>query len=517
MKKGNSEVQTQKKHRNDVAVNALDSLLQAAGFDAGDLQIALEAIQTAKEITNKPEQSDDGYEYYKNKTLIFGDNFAFIFQRPTSKSGRWYVKIYDERTQKPYIKSLKTKDKEQAFVTAREIYVDIKGKIERGERLKSITTPELVELWDAKYKEQITDIPHEGITYGAYKVKRLMLNNWLEFIEHLSLTNTAIDKIKPYKTRDFAIWLKNKPKQGYKGKPRSVELINSNISEVHKMYNKLAARDKYISKDLIPEIDRLKQPREEAHKRDVLTEEQYEILWKYLQNKYITKKHNPDKTEKHLELRKIFKEFVLILANIGFRSKELLGIRVNEIMDNPAWSEEKRQTDVMLKVRRENSKTGKSRASVAPIKKRIDRIFASYKKLGIKHEPNDYLFMNPDSKTRNHYTRDVMSYRLKEVLRDSGLQEDLDKNNSTITLYSFRHQYASWRLRYGQVDIHLLARQMGTSTAKIESTYAHIMVELEADKITKNQEPIKRTDYDLGKIEVVDISEEAELTHSQKQ
>jgi len=72
-------------------------------------------------------------------------------------------------------------------------------------------------------------------------------------------------------------------------------------------------------------------------------------------------------------------------------------------------------------------------------------------------------------------------------------------------------------LRYGQVDIHLLARQMGTSTAKIESTYAHIMVELEADKITKNQEPIKRTDYDLGKIEVVDISEEAELTHSQKQ
>ena len=40
-------------------------------------------------------------------------------------------------------------------------------------------------------------------------------------------------------------------------------------------------------------------------------------------------------------------------------------------------------------------KTGKGRRVVAPIKKRVDRIIASYKRVGNPLQPNDYLFMNP--------------------------------------------------------------------------------------------------------------------------
>ena len=64
---------------------------------------------------------------------------AFIYQRATSKSGRWYFRIYDEKRKKPVIKSLKTSDKVQALANARLQYVDIKGKIERGERLKLLS------------------------------------------------------------------------------------------------------------------------------------------------------------------------------------------------------------------------------------------------------------------------------------------------------------------------------------------------------------------------------------------
>ena len=45
MAETNIVIESQDCPRNQVAVNALDSLLTAAGFEAGDLQIALDAIK----------------------------------------------------------------------------------------------------------------------------------------------------------------------------------------------------------------------------------------------------------------------------------------------------------------------------------------------------------------------------------------------------------------------------------------------------------------------------------------
>ena len=112
--------------------------------------------------------------------------------------------------------------------------------------------------------------------------------------------------------------------------------------------------------------------------------------------------------------------------------------------------------------------------------------------------------MNPLSQVRKQYSRESMWKRLKTVLADSGLQEEIDMQNKAISLYSFRHTYACWRLRYGDVPIHLLAKQMGTSIQKIENTYGHIEVEKQADLITKAQEHIKRTGFVLNQPEVLE-------------
>ena len=105
---------------------------------------------------------------------------------------------------------------------------------------------------------------------------------------------------------------------------------------------------------------------------------------------------------------------------------------------------------------------------------------------------------------KSTYPREVFASRLNEVLKASGLQEELDREGKSITLYSFRHQYACWRLRYGDVPIHLLAKQMGTSIQKIEQTYGHIEVEQQADLITKAQDHIKKTGFVLNKPEVIE-------------
>ena len=135
----------------------------------------------------------------------------------------------------------------------------------------------------------------------------------------------------------------------------------------------------------------------------------------------------------------------------------------------------------------------------------------SYKKLGIKHRPDDYLFINPNQVNldgeRDHYGRMIMYQRLRKVLEDSGLQEEFDEEGKSVSIYSFRHQYAAWRLRYGNVPIHLLAKQMGTSVSKIESTYGHIMVLEQADEITKGQEILRKIDYVIDVPEVIDDEE----------
>ena len=509
MAEPNSEIESQDNPRNQVAVNALDSLLTAAGFEAGDLQIALDAIKEAREVIGEAPKEDDSYKYFLNRTLVYDDQDAFIYQRADTKTGRWYFRIYDSKTGKPVKRSLKTTDMAQAITSARLLYIDIKGKIERGERLKSLTTPELLDLWEAKLKSQVSDIPHTGLTHDSFKQKKYFLKNWRDYIREMSLSITPIDKIEPYKTRDFGTWLKQKPKETalHTGTGRSLELVNNNISEIIRMYHQLAVRDKYISGNQVPEIDRVKMQVDEGYKRDVMNEEQYEKFWKFIQFNYITKKHNPLVDPKELEVRKIWKECIFIMSNVGFRPKELLGIKLYEITDNPNWDDKRRETDVLMKVRKENSKTGRARVCVAPVRKRIQRILKSYEKLGIVHQSDDFLFIAHRwvaNGKREAPTRQWAYERLKKVMQKSGLKDELAKDGKRISLYSFRHQYACWRLRYGDVPIHLLAKQMGTSIQKIEQTYGHIQVEQQAEVITKAQEHIKKTGFVLQQPEVID-------------
>ena len=497
-------------YQNAVVLDAAKALLTASGFAPNDVDVALEAISVAKE--QSPAKDDDKYKFFLDRTIIYEDRDAFIFKRKrgNKKSAIWYFRIYDYKRNKPLVKSLKTRDKIQALASARVLYIEIKGKIERGERLKQITTPELVELWLNKLEKQITPVPHEGITQGTFKLKEGFAKNWLLYIEDLGLSKTSIDRLKPEVGRDFGSWLKAKPKQtALRTGSRSNEQINNNISFVIRMYHRFAIREKYVSADLIPQFDRVKYEISEAFKRDIFSNlEQYDKYITYLKRNYVTKKHNPDlcaskKGLKELEVRKIFTEFILILSNAGFRTKELLGIKFKEIYASPSFSEEEKKENVVMVVRRENAKTGKRRSVVAPVKKRIDRIVAAYKRLGITHEPEDFLFINPLSSTRNQYGRMIMYQRLKKTLVASGVQEELDKEDKSISPYSFRHFYAYLRL-INRVPIHLLAANMGTSVQKIESTYGHVNTELHTEVLTAGQGIIKRTGTSLQTLPTLD-------------
>ena len=344
--------------------------------------------------------------------------------------------------------------------------------------------------------KKITDIPKEGITPMRFRAKQYYTNKWLEFIESIGYKDTPIDKIKPEKTREYGYWFKNKPRQDIKDKrPFSTEVVNNSISEILKCYRDVAVRDKYISRDQVPEIDRLIQQPDISLRRDIFTDEEYEIFWKYCVNKW-TKEKGIRADEKHRRI--IFYNAIGILINSGLRPKELLGLKMNEITFLPDDTKEERAERMKIKVRRTNSKTGKERVVVCPITKRVNRIKQAYKELGIDLLPTDFLLLNPLSPDRKSYTREMLGKRLHMVLELSGLKEKFDAENKKINLYSFRHQWFTWRLRYGNVPIHLLAKAGGNSIERIQSCYSHIKVEQQADLLTKAQGFAKAAEVDLG-------------------
>ena len=465
-------------------IGQLAELLE--GVSALELATALDAIQHTRELS-KP-QEPKGHKNFLNQQYFMPGEDCFIYQRGDTKRKIWYIHIYDATRKKQFIKSLKTTDEVKAITSARIIFSEITGKIARGERIVSITARELVDKYLEMEARRITDKPKDGITPSRFRVKKQYLQIWLKYIESIGHKSTPIDKIKPERTRDFGYWYFQLPKSGpYKDdtEDRSKDTINNAITEIKRCYSKVALRDKFVSIDQMPQIDRLTaRPDEGRGTKDILELEEYETLYKYMRYKYTT-----DKTVSEQERlkRRVFSNVVGILANTGLRPKELLGLYWHEIKVNKNDSRRLQRSHRLISIRQDNSKTGRSRTVNAPVGERIDRIKDIYKKMNFETNPDDFFMVNPNSKGRKAYTRENIANRLRDVLEESGLKQKLDETDRNITLYSFRHMYICWRLRYGQVPIQLVAKNCGTSINMIEKTYGHISTVLETELLTRNQ------------------------------
>ena len=222
--------------------------------------------------------------------------------------------------------------------------------------------------------------------------------------------------------------------------------------------------------------------------------DQYEKFWKFLEYKY-TREKGITSLEKHRRI--IFWKFVGIMVNTGMRPSEFISLKWKDISTYKTHDPKLQKKISVISIRAENSKTGRPRNIVAPVRRRFEVIKNSYKEMGFEPSPNDYVLFNITKDDRRAYTRQTFFCRLKDTLKLSGVQDDLNEYQHTISLYSFRHQYICWRLRYGQVPIHLIAKNCGTSIQKIDETYGHIETEKQVDVIIANQGIIKSAEIDL--------------------
>ena len=164
-----------------------------------------------------------------------------------------------------------------------------------------------------------------------------------------------------------------------------------------------------------------------------------------------------------------------------------------DVSINQMDSKEQQQTHRLLKVRAETSKQvcpGQSMLLLPP----IWRDSKAYESLGMECEPHHFLFRNPTPARKDKniaFGQPALTKRLENILQWSGVQEELDKESKKVVLYSGRHAYVTWRLENG-VNIHMLAKNIGSSVTYIEQTYSHVETAKSTEELTKGMGFIKR-------------------------
>lgn len=463
-----------------------------------DLLLVLQSVVSLKTQKKEEKENPPENKIFKDKYFLYPDTTdGFIYRDGRTKSGNFYIRIYCRETKKVFSKSLRTSSKEEGMVLGRQIYKEMYGKLVRGEKTKSLTTDELIENYLKDEEKKISPFPQTGITNKTFKRKVSYLKVWSNYIKNeLRMVDTPIQNIPSDITREFKYWIQKQEKVKYSNRKNwSSDYINSIISEVIKMYKESGVRGGYISK--VPEIDFLKSQPLNQNKRDILSVEEYERLVLYLRtNKFLKPEGSTllDQTR-----RSIFREFIGISYNTGMRPSEILKLKWGDVSINITDTKENQKIYRIIKVRTENSKTGRMRSVNGPVGRRFERLKKTYEKMGFDCSQDQYIFKNthPRMKGENTpYHNSVFSKKLSEVLKGSGLQEELDKDGRRITLYSSRHFYTTLRLQNG-LDIHLLSKQLGTSTRYIDETYSHIQVETNTERITQGMTLLKTLEQEL--------------------
>jgi integrase len=165
--------------------------------------------------------------------------------------------------------------------------------------------------------------------------------------------------------------------------------------------------------------------------------------------------------------RTIAYNFVLIMCNTGMRAGEAKALR---------WR------DVSIKADREGRKLvvllvhGKKKSRNLVAASNVGDYFERVRAISKSSEPDGFVVTTITGKP----AATLYSSLIGALLEASGLQ--IGPEGTPRTTYSFRHTYATFRLREG-VDVYLLAQQMGTSVQMIEDHYGHVNSVKNAERI----------------------------------
>lgn len=194
-----------------------------------------------------------------------------------------------------------------------------------------------------------------------------------------------------------------------------------------------------------------------------------------------------DASAENLHIRLLLKDYVYVLIDTGARpGRELLSLTWANIQYAS-------HTDDRLIIHFEESKTGK-RTAIAK-RMTIEALDNIAKRNYGKPLSNLLGYQNTDPIFRH---KSLFNYRIEDtsrLIRPINFEKQFAAYLKSMnmlkdrltgkprTFYSLRHTYATFALIYDKVNIHTLAKQMGTSVVMIEKHYSHLDSERAIDQL----------------------------------
>ena len=187
----------------------------------------------------------------------------YFYDRETKGRHRFVLKDGNGNYPPPTIEGQET-----AWMLGISRYVELKGKSDRDEAIRSLKFWEMVKKFLTKERRRISDIPHTGISKTRF---RLMETQFRWISDYLGNPNREVHKLKRSEFLNYEVWRKERAREFNKDTPQQ-STINQELSTLRRCFNEVAVTNGYLTKNSVPEIPNIKLPKNKKHRRDDLTE-----------------------------------------------------------------------------------------------------------------------------------------------------------------------------------------------------------------------------------------------------
>lgn len=354
--------------------------------------------------------------------------------------------------------STKQKELEAAKKAASDMYLDARAAAKAGLPIVSKRFKAVAQIAKQRMQSELD----ADVGKKVFKDYIAAIENYLvPFFGQHNISGIDYNLIKQY-----AAWRKKKM-----GREPKASTINTHNSALNRIFD-VGMELNYMLKSQVPLLVNKGQ---DSERRPDFTIDEYRQLYRFMPHWV-----KQGKAGKSREMRKLLRDYVLILANTGMRhGTESYGLKWKHISIHTG---KHGRRYLVFSV---DGKTGKrelvARHNVAIYLQRIHSRCDD-----IKHIPfeqliaeghNKYVFRLPDGTQTQS-----LGQTFEILLKDAGLLVDR-RTEQNRTLYSLRHTYATMALLYARMTHEQLRIQMGTSVAMIEKHYSHLTPRMLADQI----------------------------------
>jgi integrase len=387
-------------------------------------------MSDTKKPTNPERSKKDAFDILDKRVKIY---------RTASKV--WQMQMWVKEEQKYVRESLHTEDKEVAINKAEERYIFYRAKIQQNEKIFSITLDELRNRYLEHIQQQVNS---RQLSKGRAGNVKTYTKHCLEFLGK----NTKIQNVPEKKFRDYLAYRQN-------CKPDILLTVIRNESVTIKQMYRWAVDEGLLNSNYNPDFGTIKVPKEEGI-RESYTVEEYKWLVGVSKNWY---KAKDVRDEEDRYYRRMINEFIVLMANGGFRTGELHSLKWKDVKkiverDGDKYAE--------ITIRAENVKTRKSRT----FEMRRGDVFERIRGYSNYTEKDDFVFSQPH-KNAQVGTRELYGY-FNELIRSvNGKYSGFDVNKD---LYCLRHFFITIRILAG-LNVYDIAKICGTSLVQIQKHY----------------------------------------------